>query len=89
MSSLCWQLPTAHVVYSQHNGPMATQKEIGQRIVESRKSKKMTQEDLAGLADMDRSYLSEVENGYKNLSVSSLQRIAEALGVKASWLLGE
>jgi transcriptional regulator with XRE-family HTH domain len=41
----------------------------------------MTQEDLAGAAEMDRNYLSEVENGHKNISVLALLRIAKALRV--------
>ncbi|MCB9990604.1 MAG: helix-turn-helix transcriptional regulator [Rhodospirillales bacterium] len=68
---------------------MAIEKEIGKRIVGIRKKHKMTQEDLAGLAELDRSYLSEIENGYKNISVNTLIRIADALKVKASVLLGE
>jgi transcriptional regulator with XRE-family HTH domain len=64
-------------------------KEIGKRIVKLRKKLGMTQEDLAGEAELDRSYLSEIENGHKKLSVETLTRIATALKVKASVLLGE
>lgn len=39
----------------------------------------LSQEELAFRAEMDRSYLSEVENGYKNLSVIVLEQIAAAL----------
>lgn len=60
---------------------------IGQNIVNLRKKKQLTQEDLAGLCEMDRSYLSEIENGHKNLSVLSLLKIAEALNVKPSKIL--
>ena len=65
------------------------EKEIGRRIVKLRKHKKLTQEDLAGMADIDRSYLSEVESGYKNISVQVLKKIADALETKLSTLLGE
>lgn len=68
---------------------MAIEKEIGQRIVKLRKQQKLTQEDLAGLAEIDRSYLSEIENGYKNISVQTLKKIADALEIKLSVLLGE
>lgn len=47
----------------------------------------MTQEDLAGAADIDRSFLSEIENGHKNLSVETLKKIADALGIKTSCLI--
>lgn len=82
-------MPTDNVGYYQHILRMAIEKEIGKRIVGIRKKHKMTQEDLAGLAELDRSYLSEIENGYKNISVNTLIRIADALKVKASVLLGE
>lgn len=62
-------------------------KQIGRRIVALRKKLGITQEDLAGEAEIDRSFLSEIENGHKNLSVETLVKIAEALNVKASKLL--
>lgn len=66
---------------------MTTLKNIGQKIAGLRRAKDITQEDLAGLAEMDRSYLSEIENGHKNLSVMSLIKIADALKVRPSKLL--
>lgn len=62
-------------------------KQIGRRIVALRKKLGIAQEDLAGEAEIDRSFLSEIENGHKNLSVETLVKIAEALNVKASKLL--
>jgi transcriptional regulator with XRE-family HTH domain len=60
---------------------------IGQRIAQKRKDKGLSQEDLAGLCDMDRSYLSEIENGHKNFSVMVLMTIAQALGIRSGDLL--
>lgn len=60
---------------------------IGAHIADLRRKRGLTQEDLAGLIEMDRSYLSEIENGRKNLSVLSLIRIAGALGTKPGQLL--
>lgn len=68
---------------------MSIEKNIGKKIVILRKSAKLSQEDLAGLAELDRSYLSEIENGRRKLSVESLKKIADALKVKASVLLDE
>lgn len=89
-------MPTLYVGYYQHTFLMAREKndtdleqEIGATIVRLRKAAKMTQEDLAGAAEIDRSYLSEIESGYKNISVRILKKIADALGVKVSKLLGE
>ena len=63
--------------------------EIGQRIREIRKNNGLTQEDLAGLAEIDRSFLSEIENGHKNISVEILKKIADALKVRVSLILGD
>ena len=60
---------------------------IGTNIRKVRNSKKLSQEELAFKAGIDRSYLSEIENGYKNLSVIMLEQIAIALGVKVAMLL--
>lgn len=62
-------------------------KRIGQNIAKLRKQKKLSQEDLAGAAEIDRSFLSEIENGYKNLSILVLFRIAKALDVTPERLL--
>ncbi len=66
---------------------MDIEKQIGQRIAQIRKQKKLTQEDLAGLAEIDRSYLSEIENGHKNFSIRSLKAIADALDIMIEDLL--
>lgn len=66
---------------------MSNLKKLGQKIVAARKKRGLTQEDLAGECDMDRSYLSEIENGRKNLSIQVLWRIAKALKIPASELI--
>ena len=62
---------------------MTSLKFIGNKIAEERKRQGLTQEDLAGLCEMDRSYLSEIENGHKNLSVLSLLKISKALKLQS------
>jgi transcriptional regulator with XRE-family HTH domain len=59
---------------------------IGTNIRKLRNAKKLSQEELAAEAGIDRSYLSEIENGYKNLSVTMLHRLAVALDVKIAAL---
>lgn len=68
---------------------MTLGKQIGKKIAALRKRQGMTQEDLAGAAEIDRSFLSEIENGHKNLSVETLKKIADALGIKPSKLLDD
>jgi len=59
---------------------------IGTNVRKLRNKKKLSQEELAFNAEIDRSYLSEIENGHKNLSVEMLDQIAGALDVKISEL---
>jgi len=54
-------------------------KVLGQRIREMRKSKSLTQEDLAHESEIDRSYIGGVERGERNLSFDKLCQIAQAL----------
>ncbi|GIN88660.1 hypothetical protein J6TS2_50460 [Heyndrickxia sporothermodurans] len=50
-------------------------------IASIRKSKKITQSELAKKLNINRSYLSEIENGKAKPSVRMLERIAAELGV--------
>lgn len=56
--------------------------DIGTRIKELRKEKKMTQAELAAHAEISRSYLADVEAGRYNPSLDTLTRLAQALGIE-------
>jgi len=43
--------------------------------------RKMSQGDICRKLDMDRSYMSAIENGKKNITIQQLERLAQALGV--------
>lgn len=58
---------------------MDIQKAIGNRIKELRQKKGLSQEALANLADVDRTYMTGVETGKRNVTVKVLQKIIEAL----------
>lgn len=62
---------------------------IGQTIVKIRREKKISQESLALTANIDRHYMSDIENGRRNISVEFLEKIAQALGTKGSTILSE
>ncbi len=62
---------------------------FGERLHELRKARDMTQEDLAFAAELDRSYLSAIERGKRNLSLVNIHRLANALEVGAGELFGE
>jgi len=65
------------------------QKIIGKNLSRIRKEKKMSQETLANLADIDRTYIGYIENGKYNITISKLQQIAEALDVSLNELINE
>ena len=60
---------------------------IGQRIKAERERLGLSQEALAAEAGLDRSYMSGVERGVRNLSVLKLAAVAEALRLPARELL--
>lgn len=66
-----------------------TLKELGIRIRDLRTDAGMSQEQLCEAAGVDRAYISQIEGGTRNPSVSVVVRIADALGVTVSELLGE
>ena len=54
---------------------------VGQRIKELRKKLELSQEALANEAEVDRTYVTDVENGRRNVSVEILDRLIKALNV--------
>jgi len=54
---------------------------VGQRIRELRKELELSQEALAYKAEVDRTYVTDVENGRRNVSVEILERLIKALEV--------
>ena len=62
---------------------------VGQTIRKLRHRRKLSQEALASKAGIDRSYLSEIESGYKSAGLVVLDQIASALGVKIIALFAE
>jgi transcriptional regulator with XRE-family HTH domain len=59
---------------------------VGERIREVREARGWTQEKLAGAARISKSFLSEVENKGKNISLDLLLRVATALDASIEYL---
>lgn len=55
--------------------------EIGSRIRAIRNEKGISQEKLALDSELDRTYINSVENGKRNITINSLTKITNALGV--------
>lgn len=59
------------------------------RIKELRQARGLTVEQLAKLAGMSKSYLSEIENGRKQINGRRLDKLAEALDVTVTDLIAD
>jgi transcriptional regulator with XRE-family HTH domain len=55
------------------------QEKVGARITELRKEKKLSQQKLAIDANIERTHLTHIEKGRKNISLSTLERVIKAL----------
>jgi transcriptional regulator with XRE-family HTH domain len=63
---------------------------FGHRVRELRKARGLSQEELAELAGVHRTYMSSVERGERNVGLDNILAIAAALDVPASDLfMGE
>jgi len=60
---------------------------IGGRIRELRAEKGWSQEELAHRSALDRTYISTLENGERNLAALNLRPLARAFGVSVSDML--
>ena len=58
---------------------MDIKKIVGARIRELRLQMKISQETLANTAEIDRTYMTSVENGKRNISIINLEKIVKAL----------
>jgi transcriptional regulator with XRE-family HTH domain len=54
---------------------MDIQVKIGQRIKEIRTEKNLTQEAVAFKAEIDRTFMNHVENGKRNISIETLEKV--------------
>jgi transcriptional regulator with XRE-family HTH domain len=57
---------------------------VGQRIKTLRKHLGLSQEALALKAEVDRTYMTDVENGRRNISIEILEKIIAALEVSVT-----
>lgn len=64
------------------------QRSLGSRIRELRSEHGWTQEQFAEFCGVHRTYMGHVERGEKNVSLSTVLRVANALGVRVAELFG-
>jgi transcriptional regulator with XRE-family HTH domain len=62
---------------------------FGAQVRELRKARGLSQEALADLCGLDRTYVGGIERGERNVALRNIERIAEALGLSISALMTE
>jgi len=62
---------------------------VGRRVRRIRTERGISQEALAGALGVHRTYLGGVERGERNLTLRSVERLADRLGVPARELLDD
>ncbi|MHC6202530.1 helix-turn-helix domain-containing protein [Breznakiellaceae bacterium SP9] len=62
---------------------------VGSNIKKYRKTLTMSQEELADKAGLHRTYIGGIERGERNITLDSLQVIANALNVAPALLIAE
>lgn len=60
---------------------------FGKNVQEKRKSLKLSQEQLAELAGVHRTYIGMIERAEKNITLCNIEKIAKALNVDVCSLL--
>lgn len=60
---------------------------FGKRLRQIREKVGVSQEKLAEMAELHRTYVSSVERGKRNISILNIERLAKALGVRMADLM--
>jgi len=59
---------------------------FGKRIREERLKRELSQEELADIAGVHRTYIGMIERAEKNITLLNIEKIAKALNIKISEL---
>jgi transcriptional regulator with XRE-family HTH domain len=78
--------PLSSFAYSQSIMTTPARKAFGKRIRDLRKAQGLSQEELADIANLHRTYIGSIERGEQNVSIDNIARLAKALKVKISTL---
>jgi transcriptional regulator with XRE-family HTH domain len=72
---------------SLHSLPSSTRSYVAANVRRRRKARGLSQEKLGELAELHRTYVSQLERCKANISIDGLERIARILGVDTADLL--
>ncbi|OGD81474.1 transcriptional regulator [Candidatus Collierbacteria bacterium RIFOXYD1_FULL_40_9] len=65
-----------------------TRRKLGNKIRKVRKQQNISQEELGFRAGIHRTYVGSIERGEQNVSIDNIHKLARALKVSVSELLG-
>ena len=71
------------------NTGLNEQQKVGQRLRGARETLGLTQEDVAGALDIQRTSVIAMEAGRRNVSALELRRLARVYRRSVAWILGE
>jgi transcriptional regulator with XRE-family HTH domain len=60
------------------------QEKVGARIAQLRQEKQLSQQKLAVDANLERTHLTHIEKGRKNISLSTLEKVIKGLEISVS-----
>lgn len=78
MDTISWQITKNKEITIDKN----IFKKFGKILRGKRMEKKLTQEELADLAGIHRTYIAGIEGGHRNPSLKNIVKLANALGLK-------
>jgi transcriptional regulator with XRE-family HTH domain len=65
------------------------EKAFGKVLQRLRKAKELSQDELSFRSQLDRTFISRLEGGLRQPTISTIIRLAEALGVSAASIVAE
>lgn len=79
-----WTIVRCIIVYKTKYLCMDINQFFGKKISELRKEKGFSQEKLALEANIDRTYISDIEKGNRNISLEILDKLSKTLNIHIS-----
>jgi transcriptional regulator with XRE-family HTH domain len=79
--STCRQMSVVKMSTYSHICNMDIRKKVGKKLKKLRLERGLSQESLANIAELDRTYIPSIEKGERNISVTVLEKLANALKI--------
>ena len=74
-------------MYIKNRSPISVEKAFGETLRTYRVKADMSQEELAHISELDRTFISLLERGLRQPSLSTIIQLAAALGIAATSLV--